>query len=243
MRIELDRLSLIRPGGARPLADLTLEIPAGQFCAILGRSGAGKSSLLRVLGGMTAPSGGEARVGGVPLSPVMPRALRRRIGQIHQDGALVPEASCAQNVVAGAAAAMPVWRTLTGLYPQWTRERAVALHQALGLDPATLGVPLHRLSGGQQQRIGVARALMPDPALVLADEPVASVDPETAHRVLRVLAAHRERIGATVLCALHQPDLACAFADRIVVIDAGRVAFDGSPAEYRRAGRRLEAVA
>ena len=247
MRIELDSVSLTCPDGAKPLVALSLTVPSGQFCAILGRSGAGKSSLLRVLGGIAAPTGGDARIGGVPLSlapdPAMPRALRRRIGQVHQDGGLVAEASCAQNIIAGAAAAMPLWRTLTGLYPASARTRAVALHLALGLDPQLLDMPLSRLSGGQQQRVGIARALMAQPALVLADEPVASVDPETAQRVLGVLAAHRERVGATIVCALHQPDLACAFADRIVVLEAGRLAFDGSPAEYRRSGRRLEIVA
>ncbi len=234
MRIELDRLSLAYADGAAPLDELSLIVPAGQFCALLGRSGAGKSSLLRVLGGITAATGGSARIDGVSIAPAMPRALRRRIGQIHQDCALVGEASCAQNIVSGAAAGMPLWRSLSGLYPDWARERAVALHDALGLDPGFLPVPLARLSGGQQQRVGIARALMLDPALVLADEPVASVDPETARRVLGVLAAHRDRLDATILCALHQPVLACAFADRIVVIEAGRIAFDGSPVDYRQ---------
>lgn len=237
MQIELDRVSLAYADTTRPLDDLTLTIPSGQFCAVLGRSGAGKSSLLRLLGGMVAPTGGAARIDGMALSPAMPRALRRRIGQVHQDGALVGEASVAENIVAGAAAAMPLWRALIGLYPAWTRERAVALHLELGLDPAFLAAPVARLSGGQQQRVGVARALMLEPALVLADEPVASVDPDTARQVLSVLAAHRTRLGATVVCALHQPELACAFADRIVVIDEGRIAFDGSPELYRRSHR------
>ncbi len=235
MRVELADLSLVRPDGATLLDGVTLTVPAGQFCAVLGRSGAGKSSLLRVLGGIATPTAGQARIGGVSLLPAMPAALRRRIGQVHQDGALVAEASCAENIVSGAVPAMPQWRALTGCYPQWARDRAVTLHLALGLAAELLPMPLARLSGGQQQRIGVARALMAEPALVLADEPVASVDPETAKAVLAMLAAHRARTGASVICALHQPELACAFADRIVVMEAGRVVFDGPPAGYRQA--------
>lgn len=241
MHIALDQMSLTYPDGTMPVSGLSLTIPAGQFCALLGRSGAGKSSLLRLLGGIAAPTGGSASIDGTPLTAAMTRALRKRIGQVHQDSALVGEASVADNIVAGAAAAMPLWRALSGLYPAWARERAVALHQELGLDPAFLAAPVARLSGGQQQRVGVARALMLEPALILADEPVASVDPDTARQVLSVLATYRTRLRATVVCALHQPELACAFADRILVMEEGRLAFDGSPELYRRS-HRVEAA-
>lgn len=240
--VSLADVSLVHDGGAVALRHVSFTVPAGQFCAILGPSGAGKSTLLRVIGGMIAPDSGSVRLNGQDVSLPLPRDLARHIGQVHQDFALVAQASAAENIVAGASAVMPAWRVLSGAYPRWARERAVALHLALGLEPAQLSVPAGLLSGGQQQRLGIARGLMMEPALVLADEPVASVDPATARQVLGVLADWRDRSGATVLCTLHQPELACAFAERILVLDAGNLVFDGTPSEYRAAILAAEAA-
>jgi phosphonate transport system ATP-binding protein len=233
MAVAFDAVWLVHAGGVAALSGLSCLLPAGQFCAVLGPSGAGKSSFLRIAGGMTAPTAGTIAIDGRRLLYPPPRAISRRIGHVHQDFALVAEARAAENIIAGAAAAMPPWRVLTGLYPRWARQRATSLHLALGLDPGHLELRLGALSGGQQQRVGIARALMMEPALVLADEPVASVDPATAVRVLTVLRQWCDRAGATILCALHQPELACSFADRILVLDAGRLVFDGTPACYR----------
>lgn len=233
--VSVADISLAHEGRGHALCQVSFSVPAGQFCAILGSSGAGKSTLQRVIGGMIAPDSGVVRLNGEELSFPAQRHLTRRIGQVHQDYALVAQASAALNIIAGASAAMPVWRALSGFYPRWARDRAVALHQALGLEPAHLSVPVGLLSGGQQQRVGIARALMMEPALVLADEPVASVDPATARQILGVLADWRAQSGATVLCTLHQPELACAFADRILMLDAGRLVFDGTPGDYRAA--------
>lgn len=234
MAIALDGISLAH-GGAAALADVSCTIAPGQFCAILGRSGAGKSSLLRIVGGMAMPSGGRLRLDGRDEPFPRRRAISRSIGQVHQDYALVPQASAAHNIIAGAAAGLAAWRILAGLYPRWARERAVALHLALGLEGGQLAMPVRSLSGGQQQRVGVARALMLEPRLVLADEPVANVDHATARVVMGHLAAYRARTGATVLCALHQSALACQFADRVLVLEAGRLVFDGTPDAYRGA--------
>ncbi len=126
------------------------------------------------------------------------------------------------NVAAGAAPDLPLWRALSGHFPKVVMERAAMLLEALGLEQALLPRPASTLSGGQAQRVGIARALIAKPRLVLADEPVASLDPEAARRTLAVLADYARESGATVISALHQPDLAETFANRTLVLDHGR---------------------
>lgn len=232
MQIETAALTLNHLDGTPALQDITLRVAPGQFCAVLGTSGAGKTSLLRVLGGLQAPSTGVVRVDGRDLYSA---ALRPRIGQVHQALALVRQSSTAANIMAGVAGQLPFWRALTGFYPDWARQRAVRLHLAMGLDADALARPVSTLSGGQQQRVALARAMMGEPDLLLADEPIASLDRATAHMVLDFLNARQRQTGMTVVCALHQPDLARAYADQIIVLDRGRVAFAGAAADYRPA--------
>jgi phosphonate transport system ATP-binding protein len=219
------------PDGTHALDNVTLSIPPGQFCVLLGASGAGKSTLLQTVVGLTRTTTGEVQVNGVKVEPRSLRLLRSRMGVIHQNFGLSPRASVATNLIAGAASAMPLWRALTGYYPRADRDAACRLLQAVGLDETHLTRRAEQLSGGQQQRVGIARAFMRDPAVILADEPVASLDPRTAHDILALLHAQARERGATVLCSLHQLELARRFADRIVALRAGRVMFDGTPAE------------
>lgn len=235
MQIETAALTLNHPDGTAALQDITLNIAPGRFCAVLGSSGAGKTSLLRVLGGLQAPSAGAVRLDGRNLCPATLTGLRPRIGQVHQALALVRQSGSAANIIAGAAGQLPFWQALTGLYPAWARRRAVQLHLAMGLEAGALARPVSTLSGGQQQRVAIARALMAGPDLLLADEPVASLDRGTAHMVLDFLKTQQRETGMTVVCALHQGDLARAYADQIIVLDRGRVAFDGAAADYRPA--------
>ncbi len=211
---------------------LTLEIPTGQFCAILGGSGAGKSSLLRCVSGLGPLKTGRVTIDGVPPS----EALRRQIGVIPQAFGLSGRARVATNVMAAQASHGPLWRALTGFYPLADRERATHLLAALGLEEGQLARRTDALSGGQQQRIAIARALLPVPRLILADEPVASLDPATAERALTVLREEARRSGATILCTLHQPDLARRFADRVITIDRGTIVetMPGQDAMMRR---------
>lgn len=233
MQIETTALTLNHPDGTAALQDIALTIAPGQFCAVLGTSGAGKTSLLRVLGGLQPPSAGAVRLDGRDLCPATLPGMRRRIGQVHQALALVRQSGSAANIIAGAAGQMPFWPALTGLYPAWARNRAVQLHLAMGLGAESLARPVSTLSGGQQQRVAIARALMGAPDLLLADEPVASLDRGTAHMVLDFLKTQQRETGMTVVCALHQPDLARTFADQIIVLDGGRAVFDGPAADYR----------
>lgn len=229
--IAFDRVEKRYDDGTIALAGVSFEIPNGQFCVLLGPSGAGKSTLLRTLNGLSSATAGEIRIGGVRVAPETLPGLRPAIGMIHQQFNLTPRASAAFNVIAGALPAVPTLAALLGWFPAQHRSKACELMAAVGLGPEHLCRRVDELSGGQQQRIGIARAFMLDPALVLADEPVASLDPATTRDVLQLLKEQALARNATVLCSLHQIDLALAFADRIVALRTGRLIFDGAPAE------------
>jgi phosphonate transport system ATP-binding protein len=231
MAIAFHDVRKVWPNGTCGLDGISLAVPAGQFCVLMGHSGAGKSTLLRCVNGLERPSSGTVQVGGSTVDARSLPGLRRRIAMVHQDFRLVPRASVASNVMSGAAPALPLWRVLAGAYPAALRDRACALLQAVGLRPDQLGQRADQLSGGQQQRLGIARALMLAPSVLLADEPVASLDPGLARDVLGLLRDLARHSGTTVLCSLHQPHLAAEFADRIVMLNAGRMTFDGPPAD------------
>lgn len=237
--IGIADLCVRHAGGADALTDITLFIPAGQICAVLGASGAGKSTLLRAVAGLVAPSTGRILYDGAPASPVQ----RRRIGLIPQDFALSGRASVARNVMA--VADIGIVRSFAGLYPQPDRARAAYLLAGLGFEESQLERRTDSLSGGQQQRVAIARALLHRPALILADEPIASLDPATGEAALALIRDEAQSLGATLLCSLHQPELAHRFADRIIQLDDGRVVFDGPPAALggNRIQPRVRAVA
>lgn len=235
MEILLDRLSVRHGDGMPVLRALTLAIPSGQFCAVLGASGAGKSTLLRALAGAVPLSSGQLHLDGTPVAAVRLSARRRRIGIgiVPQDLALCGRASVADTVMSTARIAG--WRSLFRLYPEAERRRASRLLARLGLEPALIGRRVDSLSGGQQQRVAIARALQHRPTLILADEPVASLDPATAATTLALIRAEARSLDATVICSLHQPELARRFADRIITLDAGRISVDSALAEHSAA--------
>jgi phosphonate transport system ATP-binding protein len=175
------------------------------------------------------PTAGEVRVDGVPVGTRTLRSLRRRIGMIHQQFNLVPRLDVTTNVLCGALPATPTWRALLRLFPSGLERKACSLIAQVGLDEQHLGRRVDELSGGQQQRVGIARAFMLDPAIVLADEPVASLDPAVSRTVLGLLKRQASERGATVICSLHQIEFAREFADRIVGLAGGSVVFDGPP--------------
>lgn len=219
-------------GGAVALSDVTFDVPRGQVCALVGPSGSGKSTLLRAVNGLTQLSAGEVWVDGLRVEVANLRAVRRKVGMVHQDFGLVGRASVAENMIAGAVADIPTWRALLGLYPTTYQEKACALLRQVGLAPEHLTRRVSDLSGGQRQRVGIARALMLDPEILVADEPVASLDPRASEEVLDLMRREALARGVTVLCSLHQLDLARRFADRIVALSAGRLMFDGPAAAF-----------
>ena len=196
---------------------------------VLGSSGAGKSTLLRTINGLVTPTRGQVRVNGEEVQAKALARIRPRIGMIHQQFNLSPRLSVAKNVLAGALPAMNTAAALLHLFPSIQRRRACQWIARVGLGEEHLRRRAQDLSGGQQQRVGIARAFMLDPLMVLADEPVASLDPKTSRDILGLLKEASKERQTTVLCSLHQVELAREFADRIIGMRAGQICFDGAP--------------
>lgn len=227
--LRIEGLGLRHPDGTQALDALNLTVPRGQFCVVLGPSGSGKSSLLRLINGLARPTAGAIWLDGTRLRPGDLRTRGRSIATIHQSVDLVPRLSVLGNVLAGSLATMPLWRALPGYFGLVQQRRACALLAEVGLDERQLYRRAAELSGGQQQRVGIARAFMAAPHLVLADEPVASLDPRISDDILALLRDAAHRHGASVLCSLHQVELAQRFADRIIGLRDGRLLWDRKP--------------
>lgn len=229
--IDFEGVAKAYPDGSTAVEGVSFSVPIGQFCVVLGASGAGKSTLLRMVNGLVEPTRGRVRVDGMAVGPATLPALRPRIGMIHQQFNLVLRASVATNVISGALPAVPTLAALAGLFPERHRGRACDLLAAVGLEPQHLRRRADALSGGQQQRVGIARALMQDPEIILADEPVASLDPVLAHSIMQYLEKINNEDGVTVICSLHFLDLVHRYAHRAIALNAGRIVFDGPPKE------------
>jgi phosphonate transport system ATP-binding protein len=229
-------LSLHYPDGKRALSDFDLEVQPGALTVLLGGNGCGKTTLLRCINRALTPTAGEVWLDGAELTPLHGDALRRArldIAMIWQQANLIRRRTVLANVAAGALGRHQTWWTALGGLPA---EEVGAAHSYLaGVGLAHLaGQRAGTLSGGQAQRVAIARALAQRPRLLLADEPVASLDPEAAHGIMRLLQLLAHRDGLAVLCVLHQVDLAYDYADRIVGVRAGRLAFDEFPANLPR---------
>ncbi len=233
--IEFRTLSKTWPDGTLALQGIHLQIPKGQFCVILGPSGAGKSTLLRTVNGLVKPTQGEVWIDQQALKAKNEKALRQRVSMVHQHFNLSPRLSVAANVLSGLLPAVSTFRALTGWFTPDQRKKACELIEQVGLTPDHLLRRAGDLSGGQQQRVGIARAFMMDPEVVLADEPVASLDPKISEDILTLIQTAAKARGTTVVCSLHQVDLARQFADRIVGMRNGQVVFDGTPEEFNEA--------
>ncbi|RFC64434.1 phosphonate ABC transporter ATP-binding protein [Fulvimarina endophytica] len=223
-----------RFGERQVLRGASLEVAAGEFVALLGPSGAGKSTLFRCLTRLEEPDKGTIRIAGHPFHDLYGRRLadaRRSVGVVFQQFNLVRRLSALDNVLAGRLATTPFWRVALRRFTEEDRERA-----ALALDRVGLLPQAHQradtLSGGQQQRVAIARAIAQGSRVLLADEPVASLDPANARRVLGLMRELGRETGLAVLCTLHQPDLAHEFGDRILRMEGGRVVPDRSGADF-----------
>jgi phosphonate transport system ATP-binding protein len=231
--IEAAALAKRYPSGVVGLRGLDVLIMPGEMVGLLGRSGSGKTTLFRLLIGALRPTGGRLAVLGQALEHVHTgelRRLRRRLALIYQQHNLVPSLTVAQNVLLGRLGRVPLWRAVGWLVHLSAADRAAvfAVLAELGIADK-LYERVDALSGGQQQRVAVARALLDPPELLLADEPIASVDAATATLILeRFQRLNRER-GTTVLVSLHQTDFARRYCSRVLVLDHGTLRYDGSP--------------
>jgi phosphonate transport system ATP-binding protein len=231
--LEIRDLVKVYPRGTRALDGISLDIRKGEFVVLIGLSGSGKSTLLRCINRLVEPTSGQVNFEGADVTHANSRDLRRirrRIGMIFQQFNLVKRSSVFANVLAGRLGYRSSWRTIASR-PS-SKDVALAfenLERVSILEKAY--VRADALSGGQQQRVGIARALMQEPQLMLADEPVASLDPATSHSVMKYLEEINKSDGITVICSLHFLSLARRYGTRVIALKAGRVAFDGNPVE------------
>jgi len=231
--LRVRKLTKVYEGGVVALRDVSFDVPAGQFLAIIGLSGSGKSTLLRCINRLIEPTSGQILWDDLDITAAPQddlRQIRRRIGMVFQHFNLVHRSSVLTNVLAGRLGYVsPAW-SLINRFPSSDIDKAIKELARVGIaDKAH-----HRadeLSGGQQQRVGVARAMMQDPEMILADEPVASLDPVLAHSIMQYLEQINKQEGVTVLCSLHFLDLVHRYADRAIALNEGLLVFDGPPQE------------
>jgi phosphonate transport system ATP-binding protein len=219
------------PGAARALDGVDLDIAPGEFVALIGPSGAGKSTLLRCLNGLVTPTAGEVRIGDDVVTGASPETLRRvraRIGFVFQQFNLQRRLTVIENTLLGGLARASRWRSLVGWFEAAEVSRANAILTRVGLEGLS-DRRVDTLSGGQQQRVAIARALLQEPAVVLADEPMSSLDPALAHTVMEFLRRINEEDGITVVTSLHVLELAQAYGRRVIGLTRGRVVHDGPP--------------
>jgi phosphonate transport system ATP-binding protein len=244
--IRLEGLTKVFPSGTRALDDVSLEVPRRQFLCVIGPSGSGKSTLLRCINRLLEPTTGRVWVGGEEVTALSGEALRharRRTAMVFQQFNLVRRTTVLGNVLTGRLGYQQGWRRLIPGFSKADEAMAWASLERLEIaEKATVRADM--LSGGQMQRVALARALAQQPEIMLADEPVASLDPETAVVVLDYLRDINRSDGITVLCAIHHLELAKRYADRIIAMRQGRLVYDGSPgdlddAAYRRIYGRL----
>lgn len=219
--------------GTTALSDINLKINQGEFVAVIGRSGAGKSTLIRCINRMHEITGGQIRVDDVDVSKLKGRhirAFRRKIGMIFQSFNLVTRATVIHNVLVSFVPALPIWRKWIGFFPTEHKLKALeALDQVGILDKAFVRVD--QLSGGQQQRVALARTIAQNPDIILADEPIASLDPVTAHIVMKDFKKINKELNISVIMNIHHVEMALEYADRIIGIRQGSVVFDGAVSE------------
>jgi phosphonate transport system ATP-binding protein len=231
--LVIEHLTKIYDDGTRALSDVSFTVQDGEFLVLIGLSGSGKSTLLRCINRLVEPTEGRIEFDGVDITAASPNQLRRirqQIGMIFQQFNLVRRSSVMRNVLSGRLGYYQSWRSLVGLFPEEERERAMRNLQRVGIGDQAFK-RADELSGGQQQRVGIARALMQEPSMILADEPVASLDPATSHSVMKHLEQLNVRDGMTILCSLHFLSLARTYATRIIALKDGGIVFDGEPAE------------
>jgi phosphonate transport system ATP-binding protein len=215
--------------GTIAVNNVSLQIPQGEFCVLLGPSGAGKSTLMNMINGMVEPTSGKVSFDDEVITRSNLRQFQRQVGMIHQQLHLIPRLSVLHNVLSGLLPERGFWHSLIKSFPKEDQLKAFALLNEVGLEEKHLMRRASELSGGQQQRVAIARAFVSNPKVVLADEPVASLDPAMSRSVLNSLKTAAKQHDATVVCTLHQLDYALEFADRIVALRSGKVFFDGAP--------------
>jgi phosphonate transport system ATP-binding protein len=226
--ISIRGLSKIYSGGVRALNNVSIDVAPGEFLVILGPSGAGKSTLLRCINRLVEPSEGQVFHNGAEITGHRGnlRAIRRQFGMVFQQFNLVKRLSVLVNVLAGRLGYRSVLRSLVYSFPEADKRIAIECLARVNMEHKAFQ-RADTLSGGEQQRVAIARALAQQPTVILADEPVASLDPKIARQVLGYLRQVAQELGITVLCNLHQVEYAKEFSERVVGMSRGAVVFEG----------------
>jgi phosphonate transport system ATP-binding protein len=227
--LRVEQLRKTYDNGTEALQGVSLEIEAGEFIVVLGKSGSGKSTLLRCINRLVEPTSGRIFLneeGVTGASSRNLRQLRKKIGMVFQQYNLVSRCSVQTNVLTGRLASVSTAASILNVFPEADIEKSRQVLDRLGIGAKDLD-RVDKLSGGQQQRVGLARALMQEPQLILADEPVSSLDPATSKQIMDLLADFNKQDGVAVVCNLHLPSLAREYGSRIIALNAGRIVYDG----------------
>ena len=229
--LRLEKLTKVYKTGDKALNSVDLEVPAGQVLALIGPSGAGKSTLIRCLNRLVEPTSGSVFLDGIEITKLGARGLRRerrRMGMIFQEYALVERLTVMENVLSGRLGYVGFWRSFLRKFPQSDVDEAFRLLDRVGLVEMA-DKRADELSGGQRQRVGICRALIQNPAVLLVDEPTASLDPKTSRQIMRLITELCSERKLAAIVNIHDVALAQMFVSRIVGLESGAVVFDGSP--------------
>ena len=230
MILETNNLRKTFANGTKALQGVNFSVNQGEFVVILGASGSGKTTLLRSINGLVQCENGEIKFRNDAISPSTLPLLRKQTGMVFQDFNLVNNLSALNNVLTGLLDSSNNFMSMLYLFTKEQKKQALTCLEMVGLlDKAYSRVD--QLSGGQKQRVGIARAIIKNPKLLLADEPVASLDPMISNSIMSLLWSIRSQIGLTVICNLHQVDLALKYSDRIIGLSGGRVVLDSPTSE------------
>lgn len=224
------------PNGTQAIKDVSFEVDDGEFLVVIGLSGSGKSTLLRCINRLIEPTSGNIYWDDLEITALKGkelRYLRRKIGMIFQQFNLVKRSKVITNVLSGRLGYVDSWKAVIGYWSHEDRKRAMAALGRVGI-PDKANERADALSGGQQQRVGIARALMQEPKIILADEPVASLDPVLSHSILQYLEQLNKQDKTTIICSLHFLDLVHRYATRVIALKDGEKVFEGFPHEINR---------
>jgi phosphonate transport system ATP-binding protein len=229
--LEVKNLDKVYPNGCQALKNVSFNAQKGEFLVIIGLSGSGKSTMLRCVNRLHDATAGEVLFKGKDICKLKGKELRQtrsKIGMIFQHFNLVPRKTVMTNVLSGTLSKQSIIKSILGIYPEEDKKKAEKFIKIVGLSGKEF-VRADNLSGGQQQRVAIARTLMQDPEVILADEPVASLDPATSHSVMQYLKKVNEELGVTIICNLHFLSLVRQYASRVVALKHGEVIYEGQP--------------
>lgn len=229
--LEVKDLQKIYNNGTHALKGVSFEVKQGEFLVVIGLSGSGKSTLLRCINRLHDSTSGSVMFEGedvTKLKGAKIRGVRSRIGMIFQHFNLIPRRTVLTNVLSGGLSNTGVFKSILGIWPESDKAKAKQYINIVGLTGKE-NIRADNLSGGQQQRVAIARALMQNPKILLADEPVASLDPATSHSVMQYLKKVNEELGVTVICNLHFLSLVREYASRVIALKDGKLIYEGNP--------------